>query len=65
MNPIGYYLSCNQQLNSFLSSYVCYIDSIEDKQLKNDVLQLIESNNPMERIQVVSLLACIKLYFTK
>ena len=65
MNPIGYYLETNKELKSFLYSYFHYIDAIKDNELRNDLLKLKESSNPFEIIEAISLLAAIKLFYSK
>jgi asparagine synthase (glutamine-hydrolysing) len=65
MNPIGYYLETNNELRKHLYSYFDYIDAIEDNELRRDILKLKESSNPFEIIEAISLLAAIKLFYSK
>lgn len=63
MNPLSYYLSTNENLSSFIDSFVPYADIITDAELKSDVLGLSKSSNGIERIEAASLLSALKIYF--
>lgn len=66
MNPVGYYLSNNKTLLEFVASYVKYDYSgkisQEIKQIINDIFT---QGTPMEKIQCVTLLSAIKLYYNE
>ena len=63
MNPIAFYYSNNDELRNLFDSYRQYIKLIENFQLRKDVEELFNSGTPMERIQAVSLLSAIKLFY--
>lgn len=66
MNPLGYYINYNKALQEYLCSLVATdIDNVKDRQLKNILMEMGLSNNPIERIQAVSLLSAIRLYFSE
>ena len=63
MNPIGYYLSANRDLSNYLSTYHKYSEKIKDTELKAIVDTILSKGTPMEKIQVITLLAALKLYY--
>ncbi len=63
MNPIDYYISTNEQLNSFLDSYLCYIEEIKDEKLQSLTKSMMSDGNAYHKIQAVSLLSAVKMYF--
>lgn len=63
MNPIAFYYSNNEDVRNLFDSYRQYINMIENAQLRKDVEELFNSGTPMERIQAVSLLSAIKLFY--
>lgn len=63
MNPIGYYLSTNKELNEWISGYNKYIDCIEDAELKKDAWTIAKDGTAMEKIQLVTLLSAVRLYY--
>lgn len=65
MNPVGFYLSNNEELYNYITSYFKYVDQIEDAVIRERTITIIEKGSPMEKIQLVSLLALIKLYYAK
>ncbi len=64
MNPIGYYLSRNNDLREYLDGFYQYVELIEDKQLREDVLHIRNNGNPLEKLQAVTLLSALKLFFS-
>lgn len=64
MNPIAYYYSHNTDLKDHLNSYKQYIELVGDESLRNDIAFLMEQGDVRERIQAVSLLSAIKLFFS-
>lgn len=65
MNPVGYYLANNRELFQHLSTYFKYVDIIEDKKIKDISTEIIKSGAPMEKIQLITFLATIKLYYDR
>lgn len=63
MNPIAYYLAHNEELCSFLYDYFKYTEAIPDLSLRDKVQEILQNGTAMEKIQVVSLLGAIKLFF--
>ena len=64
MNPYGYYIKTNKELKLWIDNYINNtIDLIEDKEIKVDINRIISSDNSLEKIQALSLLSAIKLYF--
>ena len=63
MNPIAYYINCNNDLRVYLNHYFDYVDSIEDCELKEVVKDIQINGTSMEKIQAVSLLAAINMFF--
>jgi len=64
MNPLSYYLQHNKDLSNYMLSYSQYLDGIKDMELRKDVNQLLLSTSGVERIQAISLLTAIKLFYT-
>ena len=66
MNPLGYYLSTNPNLVNFYNKYFDdNLDLVIDKELRKDILEIKNSNNAVEKIQAISLLSALKLFFDK
>lgn len=64
MNPIDYWLRTNPEIASFLDDYFNqHLDLIQDKELKENCIQLYNTGNSREKCQVISLLSALKLYF--
>lgn len=63
MNPIGYYIMKNSNLDEFLRSYTKYAEIVKDAELRSDLLKLSQSDNWTERIQASSLLSAVKIYY--
>ncbi|WP_417871875.1 asparagine synthase-related protein [Winogradskyella sp.] len=64
MNPMDYWVETNSDLKNFLQNYFQEnIDKIENPELKNDCTQLFMDGRTVEKIQVLSLLSAVKLYF--
>lgn len=65
MNPIGYYLKHNTDLQLMVKKYSEYIDLISDEILRNDVRMMLSSAKGNEVIMAVTLLSAIALYRLK
>ena len=63
MNPVGFYLTTNKQLALNLNNYFKYIDYIEDKKLKEIIVNIKDNATAMEKIQAISLLSAIKFFY--
>ena len=63
MNPVAYYLKTNGQLSAIIDSYFEYASKIEDEDLRKEISFIHEAGTPMEKIQAVSLLSALKLYY--
>lgn len=65
MNPFDYWYKNNNELRKFINNY--YEENIfrlnNYPEIKNDVKKLFESKKIIEKIQVLSLLSALKLYF--
>lgn len=63
MNPIGKYLQDNKELRDFLFDYFVYVDTIPNKELADVINSIKLSGKAMEKIQAISLLSALKLYY--
>lgn len=63
MNPIEKYLSDNSELYDYLMSYRRYLNRIPEEKLANDVNMLLNQGKAVEKIQAISLLAALKLFY--
>ncbi len=63
MNPVDFYLTTNKQLALNLNNYFKYIDYIEDKKLKEIIVNIKDNATAMEKIQAISLLSAIKFFY--
>lgn len=63
MNPIGFYLSNNKDLQNYIFHYFEYVKFLENKDIKQIAKAIIKDGLPMEKIQLITLLAAIKLFF--
>jgi len=64
MNPLDYWLNTNKELENFFHNYFKNnIDLIIDSELKKDTIQLFNQGTSMEKIQCLSLLSALKLFF--
>ena len=63
MNPVGYYLDTNSELQKYLFDYFKYIEKIEDQELRDIIIDIRDNGTSMEKIQAVSLLGALKLYY--
>lgn len=63
MNPVAYYYTYNEELQTFFNSYFKYVERISSPELKNAVVKIQNTGTVMEKIQVLSLLSAIKLFF--
>ena len=63
MNPIGLYLNNNPTLSSFLLDYFKYIEVIDDSELRDVVLDIRDNGTAIEKIQAVTLMGALKLFF--
>lgn len=63
MNPIGLYIRSNETLQLKIQNYFDeYLERILNNNLKKDLLEIKNNNNPIELIQAVSLLSTVKLF---
>lgn len=64
MNPIEYWMANNKELKLYLDNFFSnYIDLVEDVQLKSDCVSHYKYGNGIEKLQVISLLSALKLFF--
>jgi len=64
MNPIEYWINTNEDLRQYLNDYFCAnINRIENIQLKEDCISHYKNGNGIEKMQVISLLSALKLFF--
>lgn len=63
MNPIAYYLNENYELRDYLNSYFDYVEKIKDNNLKAIVLDIKNNGSAIEKIQVITLLSALKIYY--
>lgn len=64
MNPINYYYYHNSKIRDYINSYKDYLDLVEDSSLRHDVSVLFDNGTVRERIQAVSLLSALKLFYS-
>lgn len=63
MNPLAYYMENNKEVRAYLKTYIATnLPLVEDDSLRNDI-QLMLRGNGVEKIQALTLLSAIKLYF--
>lgn len=64
MNPIDYWLRTSKNLNIFFDTYYKeHIQKVTNPKLKLDLEELYTTGNGTEKVQVISLLSAIKLFF--
>ena len=63
MNPIGYYLATNQDLQKFIFGILDDVDLIQDPELRSVLHEIKLHGSDMEKIQAVSLMRAIKMFF--
>lgn len=63
MNPLKIYLEENLELRDTLYNYFSYMDCIQNIELREAIQDVKERGTSLEKIQAVSLLSAIKLYF--
>lgn len=64
MNPVDFWLRTNPELRLFFQDYFeDNIERLDHVELKNDCIQHFNNGNGIEKIQVLSLLAAVKMYF--
>ena len=64
MNPVDYYLSHNQDLANYLAGYFRYTEAISDPEIRKTLEGIQESGTATEKLQAVSLLGAIKLFYS-
>lgn len=64
MNPLDYYLSHNRDLLDHLSEYFQYTDAISDKEIRSTLEGIKDSGTAIEKIQAISLLGAVKLFYS-
>lgn len=62
MNPIGYYLQTNPELQSFIDEKLSEVDGIKNETIKNILLDIITQGTFMEKIQAVTLIRAANLF---
>lgn len=63
MNPLGKYLQENDDLREFLFGYFSIVESISNNELKSVICEIKQSGSIMEKIQAISLLSALKVYY--
>lgn len=63
MNPVAFYLANNTELKNYLDQYFEYTQIIQDKELREVINNIQSTGTAMEKIQAISLLAAIKLFY--
>ena len=67
MNPIGYWISHNEEIKNFFTEYsrdgLKNASSITSSQLLSDLTMLIESGTAVEKTMALTVLSSIRLYF--
>lgn len=63
MNPIAYYLHNNKDIMDFLYGYFGYTDAIASARLRDIIDEIKINGTAIEKIQAVSLLAAVKLFY--
>lgn len=64
MNPYGYYLNTNPELRLWMDKfYKDNIDLIPYEDLRNDIIKIFQSDNSLNKIQAISLLSAVKIFF--
>lgn len=64
MNPLGKYLKENDELRETLFGLFSYLDCISNKELLNTIVGIKNSGTSMEKIQAISLLSALKMYYS-
>ena len=64
MNPVDYYLSHDQDLRNYLAEYFQYSVAISDPEIRKTLDGIKESGTATEKLQAVSLLGTIKLFYS-
>ncbi len=65
MNPIGYWLTTNKNLETnFKDFYNTTVQKIKDPSLKLDIDNIFNFGTPIEKVQVISLLSAIDMYYS-
>ena len=64
MNPVDYYISHNQDLRNYLAEYFQYMEAISDPEIRKTLEGIRESGSATEKLQAVSLLGTIKLFYS-
>lgn len=64
MQQLDDYIQNNQNLTDFMATYTPYIDAIKDQTLKDIINNMLKDGTSYEKIQAVTLLSAIKLYFS-
>ncbi len=64
MNPFDYWYNTNSELKEYMDNYYSEIvDKIEDKTLKQDLVDMYEKGHAIEKTQVLTFLSLMKNYF--
>lgn len=65
MNPVGYYLEHNRSLLKNLMSYFIFKKYLKSTRLLEIIEDMEENGDNMEKIQLISLLGAVKMYYGK
>lgn len=64
MNPLEYWMHTNEELKLYLDNYFSsHVDLVQDSQLKQDCITHYTTGNGVEKMQVISLLSALKMFF--
>lgn len=63
MNPISYYISQYEDLRHYIDTYFQYLDKIDNDRIKTIVGNIMKNGSGGEKLQALSLLSAIKVYF--
>lgn len=63
MNPTTYYFNNNRDLYDYVMSYFRYLDLIKDQSLKTVLVNIRDKGTSLEKIQAITLLGALKLYY--
>ena len=64
MNPIDYYISHNEELRKYIDSFFQYIEVLPNEELQLILQKVQNSGKPIEKLQAISILSAVKLFYT-
>lgn len=67
MNPTDYWYKSNKKISSFIDTYISTNMNLEyiDSEMKNNLNEFLKGSTCMEKLQLMTALSSIKLYFGK